>query len=81
MWLIFGGVKVGWRWGEGGVGCTMSNGARSYQQERMAFFSRHLCRVKPMPDILISSLQALHTDRTVNHIMDAWLLSDLTIVV
>jgi hypothetical protein len=52
-----------------------------YQQERMAFFSRHLCQVKPMPDILISSLQALHTDRTVNHIMDAWLLSHLTIVV
>jgi len=40
-----------------------------YQQARMQYFAKHMCRVSPMPDELMACFVALQQDPTVNHTM------------
>jgi L-proline amide hydrolase len=40
-----------------------------YQQAKALFFSKHVLRLKPLPEEFIASMQALKEDNTVNFTM------------
>jgi L-proline amide hydrolase len=42
-----------------------------YQQAKIMYYSRHLCRTKPLPVYLMAAIIALQKDPTVNHTMFA----------
>jgi len=40
-----------------------------YQQAKMLFFSKHVLRLKPLPEEFLASMQSLKEDSTVNFTM------------
>jgi hypothetical protein len=40
-----------------------------YQQAKMFFLTKHMCRITPMPEDLVASFVGLQKDPTVNHTM------------
>ena len=40
-----------------------------YQKAKMYYYSRHLCRLNPMPEVKMASIRGIQEDPTVNHTM------------